>query len=278
MFQCIQPPRMAEESVAAVQFRAPPFYTQDPTLWFSVLECHFQASGITSSLTKFAKATALLPPDILAQVPEVINAASSATAPSTTIYHDLKTAVLKRLQSTVATRLQELLSKEELGNEKPSDLLRRMKNLLADKYTSFDKELFLQLFYQRLPAAIQRSLFTVKSTLDIDALATLTDEFMATLAPEPSAVTSVATQVSTMQLADLVAKLSLQVQDLQGQLNDRSRSRSPYHPHRSRRRTRSRSNTKDSSGVCFYHRRFGMDARRCNTPCAFTTLNPTSEH
>ncbi|KAK8386737.1 hypothetical protein O3P69_017894 [Scylla paramamosain] len=81
----------------------------------------------------------------------------------------------------------QLLSKEELGGEKPTDLLRCMKKLLGDKYTSFDKELFLQLFYQRLPPDTQRCLFTVKNKLSVDELATLADEFMATL---PQASTS----------------------------------------------------------------------------------------
>ncbi|KAK8373724.1 hypothetical protein O3P69_007839, partial [Scylla paramamosain] len=81
----------------------------------------------------------------------------------------------------LSRRLQELLSQEELGGEKPTDLLRRMKKLLGDKYPSFDKELFLQLFYQRLPPDTQRCLFTVKNKLSVDELATLADEFMATL-------------------------------------------------------------------------------------------------
>ncbi|KAK8389727.1 hypothetical protein O3P69_009017 [Scylla paramamosain] len=87
----------------------------------------------------------------------------------------------------MSRRLQELLSKEELGGEKPTDLLRRMKKLLGNKYTSFDKELFLQLFYQRLPPDTQRCLFTVKNKLSVDELATLADEFMATF---PQASTS----------------------------------------------------------------------------------------
>ncbi|KAK8376639.1 hypothetical protein O3P69_009924 [Scylla paramamosain] len=56
-----------------------------------------------------------------------------------------------------------------------------MRKLLGDKYPSFDKELFLQLFYQRLPPDTQRCLFTVKNKLSVDELATLADEFMATL-------------------------------------------------------------------------------------------------
>ncbi|KAK8392395.1 hypothetical protein O3P69_014631 [Scylla paramamosain] len=104
-----------------------------------------------------------------------------------TRFRDAISPVTLRYLATVSRRLQELLSKEELGGEKPTDLLRRMKKLLGDKYTSFDKELFLQLFYQRLPPDTQRCLFTVKNKLSVDELATLADEFMATL---PQASTS----------------------------------------------------------------------------------------
>ena len=108
-------------------------------MWFAIIECNFKAASITVNLTKFTHATALLPPDILFKVSDVI---SNATA-STTPYDDLKAAVLSRLQSTAC--LQELLSKEELGDEKPSDLLRRMKKLLDDKYSAFDTDLFRHL-------------------------------------------------------------------------------------------------------------------------------------
>ncbi|XP_076065023.1 uncharacterized protein LOC143039056 [Oratosquilla oratoria] len=112
------------------------------------------------------------------------------------------------IQSSVATCLQELLSKEELGNERPSDLLRRMKNLLADKYDTFDKTLFLQLFYQRLPATIQRSLFTVKGQLPVEKLATLEDELIATVS-SPS-VSHVKTDPLYERLVDVVTQVALQ--------------------------------------------------------------------
>ena len=129
-------------TAAAVAMRAPPFCPQNPTMWFSILECNFKASRVTSSLTKFTYATSLLPSDLLQQLSDVIVDLTTSTTP----YEDLKKAVLDRLQSSVSERLRELLSKEELGGEKPSDLLRRMKQLLGEKYNSFDRELFMQLF------------------------------------------------------------------------------------------------------------------------------------
>ncbi|XP_076054477.1 uncharacterized protein LOC143033165 [Oratosquilla oratoria] len=144
---------------------------------FSILECNFKASRITGDLVNFTHALSLLKPEILTEVSYVIASISDPTTP----YTNLKTALLKRPQSSVSTRLLELLSKEELGSEKPSDLLRRMKQLLGDKYQPFDIGLFSHIFYQRLPPAVQHSLFSVKAKLSPDELANLTDGFMTTI-------------------------------------------------------------------------------------------------
>ena len=74
----------------------------------------------------------LLPPDVLPQVFDVISKAATSTTP----YKDLKTALLSTFQSSIATRLK------ELDDGKPTDLLRRNKQLLGDKYNAFDPELF----------------------------------------------------------------------------------------------------------------------------------------
>ncbi|XP_076047201.1 uncharacterized protein LOC143028713 [Oratosquilla oratoria] len=265
--------KMAHEATTAVSFRAPAFCSQDPSMWFSILECNFKASSITASLTKFSHTTAVLPPDVLSQVSDVIAQALKSNTP----YEDLKKAVLACLQNTRAVRLQELLSKEELGNERPSDLFRRMKTLLADKYDSFGKEVFKQLFYQRLPPATQRSLFTVKDTLAIDVLAILADKFMGIIPLTQSSTVSTVTAQDTKQLADLVSQLSLQVQQMQKQLDNRSRSRL-YSRHRFRRRSHSRTRTSQSP-VCFYHQKFGTLAKKCKAPCTYTNpLNPSNEH
>ena len=227
-------------------------------MWFSLLECSFKAFKITNSLTKFTHAVSLLPPEVLPQVSDVIATAPTADKP----YEDLKVAVLKILQSSVATRLRELLSKEELGDEKPSQLLSRMKLLLGDKYQSFDAELFKQLFYQRLPSAIQRSLFSVKDNLTADAIATLADDFMATLPSSQASSISVAPHDSQLaQLTQLVSQLTTEVASLKLQLRGRPRSRSST-PNRRRLNSRSR-----SPGSCWYHRKFGEKALKCVAPC-----------
>ena len=240
-------------------------------MWFTFLECGFKASKIKNSLTKFAHAVSLIPPDVFPQVSDVISAASTSDTP----YDDLKTALLQDLQPFIATRLKELLSKEELGDEKPTELLRHMKQLLGDKYHSFDTDLFKQLFYQCLPPAIQRFLFSAKDSLQLDAIAKLADDFMATIpTPHSSSVFSVTTQDNTQiaELTKLVSQLTAEVTSLKKQFQDRQRSRSSTPQHR-QRRPQSR-----SPGLFWYHDKFGDRASKCAAPCTYKASNFKGEY
>ena len=192
-------------------------------MWFAIIECNFKAASITANLTNFTHATALLPPDVLFKVSDIISNAAVSITP----YDDLKTAVLTRLHSTVTARLQELLSKEEFGDEKPCDLLRRMKKLLGDKYSALDTDLFRHLYYKRLPLATQRSLFSVKDKLTVEEIAQLADDFMVTLPPDPSVTSATVKSEADSHLAELVSQLALQVSDLTCRLDSRSRAKTP---------------------------------------------------
>lgn len=64
----------------------------------------------------------------------------------------LKIALLKRTRSS-EERLQQLLSSEELGDRKPSQLFRGMQQLVGNKI--MDPAILRQLFIQRLPRNIQ---------------------------------------------------------------------------------------------------------------------------
>ena len=157
-----------------------------------------------------------------------------------------------------------------MDDEKPTDLLRRMKQLLGDKYNAFDPELFKQLFYQRLPPTTQPALFSVKYSLKPDAIAKLADDFMATIStPQASSVSSVTTQDNTQpaQLTKLVSQLTTEVISLKRQFQDRQRSRSPTPQHR-QHYPHSRSPV-----LCWYHSNFGDRASKCAALCTYKASN-----
>ena len=272
----------ATATASPVIFKAPEFCSHDPTLWFNLLEMNFKVNRITSSVSKFSLATQKLPSEVLTKVSDVIQLAITSQQP----YEDLKKAVIDRLESTVTTRLQELLSKEELGNEKPTDLLRRMKRLLSDKYATFDQSVFRQLFYQRLPSVIQANLFTVKDKLSLEELAKLADDFMDSVPSTKVAAIAPPTESTSevQQLTAVVSQLTLQLNALQEKFDTVINARSDS-PHRGRPRERPRERSRSFSrnrgdAVCFYHARYGRKAKKCVQPCDFptSTLNDGGDH
>ncbi|QQP57165.1 Tick transposon [Caligus rogercresseyi] len=166
----------------------------------------FKSNDIKKSGTRFSHATGLLPTDVLCKVSDVISRLGDSDTP----YEVLKNAILERSQVTLTARFQELLKKEELGDEKPSDLLIRMKRLLEDKYASFDPAFFFQLFYQRLPQYVQRGLFTVKDKMEIEELAKLADE-MLTTAPNATACAIGVPTDGLKEVMDQLAEMKVQI-------------------------------------------------------------------
>ncbi|XP_076030674.1 uncharacterized protein LOC143018946 [Oratosquilla oratoria] len=125
------------------------------------------------------------------------------------------------------------------------------------------------MFYQRLPPTIQCNLFRAKSKLSLEELATLADDFMTSVSVVHPTIAKLTEKSEMYTLAELVSKLALQVSALQERVNNfHRRSQSPRY-HRNRSRSTSRGRPKQTPGFCFYHYRFGQDAKECTQPCTF---------
>ena len=107
----------------------------------------------------------------------------------------------------------------------------------------------------------------------INDIVPVTTQVAATGMPVPGQVASAqpATeqQGSSMEaLTQTMAELTRELQVMSAQLRHRSsrpRSRGRYS--QNRRRSQSRSG---NSQLCYYHNRFGDNARKCTKPCAYT--------
>ena len=99
-------------------------------------------------------------------------------------YDTLKTQLIKRTTASEQRKLQQLISGEELGDRKPTQLLRRMQQLLDDTLTTTDANSFLcELFLQRLPANVRMVLASTDSSMDLNKLAELADKVIEVATP-----------------------------------------------------------------------------------------------
>ncbi|GFX86194.1 uncharacterized protein TNCV_2560761 [Trichonephila clavipes] len=163
-----------------------------------------------------------------------------------------------------------------LGDEKPSHLLRKMKELSNGQL----QEDFLQsLWLQRMPPQIQTVLSA--SSEPLEKLAIIADKVSevvgassticaATTVPPPSQSSSCSVQPTMDSLVRQIQELSLQVAELTRERNSSRHQR--YSSDRRRSHSRSRSVNR-GSGICYYHRRYKEQARKCVSPCAFVQKN-----
>ncbi|VDP56817.1 unnamed protein product, partial [Schistosoma mattheei] len=104
------------------------------------------ARGIRSQASKYAYAVGALPIEIAAEVGDLID-----HVPESEPYDNIKAAVIQRTTVSDEKRLQQLLTSCDLGDKKPSQLLRHMKQL-AGPYK------LKQMWFQRLPHSVRQIL------------------------------------------------------------------------------------------------------------------------
>lgn len=260
----------ARPALAAISVKLPPFWPADPEVWFAQVEAQFTTRGITAQKTRFEYIISSLSPEFAVEVRDLL-----LTPPADNPYDTLKAQLIKRTTASEQRKLQQLISGEELGDRKPTQLLRRMQQLLGDKLGTADPHTFLrELFLQRLPANVRMVLASADVAMDMDKLADLADKVMEVATPtvaaisdtrtDPPPVTSGPSEVQ--RLREEVARLAARIDSL----NTRSRKRSNSRP----RRTASPAPPTTTQELCWYHTKFGEAAQKCKEPCTWDLNAP----
>ena len=273
---------------SAISIKLPPYWPSDPALWFSQVEAQFTTRAITSELTKYAYVVGSLQPQVAQEVRDLL-----INPPAETPYTKLKTELVKRTSASEQQRLHQLLNTEELGDRKPTQLFRRMQQLLGN--SQLEPSIMKQLFLQRLPANVQLILVSTKDTMDTESLAKIADNILevapthnapstlSTVVPHPQPAAS-AQPTELRELRELVSQLTTTINHFSRNFTPPpqeytdSRRRSPSNtrrsssPYRDRDRDRAHTTTEQgpSNTVCWYHTKFGASAKKCSPPCSFS--------
>ncbi|GFU03454.1 transposon Tf2-11 polyprotein [Trichonephila clavipes] len=236
-------------------------------LWIAQCDHAFTFSGISSDDTKYSALVANLNAETLSYVSDIV-----LSPPNSDKYHTLSQRLITQFSDSETQKIKKLLTDLHLGDEKPSHLLRKMKELSNGQL----QDDFLQsLWFQRMPPHIQTVLSA--SSEPLDKLAIIADKVSevvgassticaATTVPPPSQSSSCSAQPTMDSLSRQIQELYLQVAELTRERNSSRHQR--YSSNRRRSHSRSRSVNR-GSGICYYHRRYKEQARKCVSPCAF---------
>lgn len=247
-------------NIAAVSVRVPPFWKANPALWFCQLESQFETSRIVVDKTKYHTAVAAIDSSILSQVSDVV-----LNPPSENLYLNLKTKILERFADSDECRLKKLLTGLILGDKRPSQLLREMRELAGNGLSA---NALKSLWLQRLPSQCQ-AILTVSED-DLDRLALMADKISNVYGSEIYSISECSEISTEKNLLSKIEVLTKQVSQLSNEVNSlmnpsfRSRSKS-----RSQSQSRFRSKSRTKNDLCWYHAKFAEKASKCVKPCSF---------
>ena len=216
----------------ATPVKLPEFWEASPATWFAQTEAQFALRDITDDATKYYHVVSALSSSTAVRVESLI-----VSPPRANKYDAIKTHLLKTFQPSDAERADRLFSLQGLGDSKPSELMDKMLNMMGPNKPDF---LFIHLFLRQLPSQVRAALANTKTT-DCRALAAEADKFFLAGQKQHVAVLSSALPVSPPPQDTMVAAAAAA-------------------PRRGR-----------DTGLCYFHARFGSNAKRCRPPCSFAT-------
>ena len=149
-----------------------------------------------------------------------------------------------------------------MGDHKPSQFLRHLKSLAPDVPDDF----LLTIWASWLPSHVQ-AILAGQTDDSLESASHLADRICEVALSPTVAGISVAAPDTTALLLERIEDLSLQIATLrQSQTHNRFR---PHNRQHSSSRDRDDPNHSSvSQNICWYHWKFGDQARRCNPPCS----------
>ncbi|CAE1297229.1 unnamed protein product [Acanthosepion pharaonis] len=258
-------------SETAIKLEMPAFNANVQT-WFLQLDAIFQARRITSQQSKFAAVVEKLPAEIAAEVADILT-----SVPVEKPYEILKEAILHRSGFSEEKRIRELLSNVTTEDTKPSQLLRRMQQLLGENDIS--TTVFKQMWLDKLPPEVVRILAALADDVDIQKLAIIADKITDTAPIKHISATNTGDGLMP-DIDRQIQKLSTDLQEISIQLrglqNARISRRENYYTKRNKQRWRSNSRHKYQrqrneypNEKCWYHENFGAQANKCKQSCSY---------
>lgn len=251
-----------DQQVTKISLKIPQFWRNEPDLWFMQLESQFSLANISSDRTKFFHLIASLDIDTMKDISDILR-----SQPENRSFTEIKEIIIKRTTNTIEHNIRKLLTGLQLGDRKPSQLLREMKSLI--KSNQHD-DIIKQIWLNAMPHQIRIILESFDKKLD--ELSEIADKIQPTTSiyetTSPESNKDIINLINSIN--DVKAEVSL-IKDKLSTNNKNSfvQSRTKFSNYKNFRQP-----IFANKGFCWYHFTYGSNARRCQAPCSFKLNNP----
>lgn len=248
--------------VNRITIRAPTFIKNEPDLFFIQMEAQFTNGGITRDNSKYNHVISVLEPQYLSIVSDLIR-----NPPADGKYETLKTRLISEYTISDHKKLTVLLTEIELGDDKPSHLLRKMRELARN---SLREDALKSLWIDRLPENVRAAVAI--SNDNLNTCAALADKIIEIVSSKQVSEVKTDNNPSSSHLQAQIDELTKEFREFR---SNRSRSPNSYNNnHNDKKRSRSKSNSKRP--YCRFHYKYGALARKCEQPCQYKKPNDNS--
>lgn len=165
---------------------------------------------MTSDAGRFRQAATALPPRVAVEMKDVV-----LRPPEQDQYGALHATMMKRYGASRASKTRRLLELEEIGDRKPSQFLRHLRNLASNQVTD---DMLKTIWLSHLPHFIQPAL-AGREDISLDQLADIADVIRdatgnaAVMAPWVNVVSEEVNPSTSGQMQQMIASLTLAVQE-----------------------------------------------------------------
>lgn len=251
-------------------------------LYFISLEYWFEASAVINDVKRFNAVMAQIPLNDLGTIQTEIG-----VVPKNGKYQHIKPIIIGHFSDSQQKRFREAINDVQLGDSKPSQLFQKIRRLASDSLT--ETALF-DLWAARLPEMAHAAVIQMKQSPMRDRLIAA-DALVESLRLRTIGdgnireVTNIRPKENLQQQKtsseanemNIFEKLSKQISEIERKFATQHNSRNRSKSRGNYQHNRDRSKSQNRHSNCWYHWKFGADAKKCREPCNFVCTNNSSD-
>lgn len=246
----------------SVASRIAPFWRELPKLWFAQFEAIITPQKVSAE-TKFDLVIGKLGKEELVYISDLLDDKNKT-------YEALKARLINEFQESPDTQFNKLMDELHIGEQRPSQLYRRMAE--AGKNAGVESATIKLLWLRRLPTGVRTALIAHED-LDAEKLGVIADKVHRTI--KQGCIAEVKEETEEKSLQKEIKKIAENFEQLRGEVQQiRSQERPRTGWSTGERTSMPFRSPQQRNRLCIYHQRFGKRARNCQQPCGWRNRPP----